>query len=79
MCFFVVTGGMVTVIIVFYHDNIGLHGNYRSFTAVKKTRGDPRVKPCKKYRVLPWGLSTTVSCTRMADYHPKNAVHYRGG
>ena len=33
--------------------------------------------PSKKYRALPWGLSTTVACTRVADYHPKNAVHYR--
>ena len=22
-----------------------------------------------------WGLSTTVACTRVTDYHPKNAVH----
>ena len=27
--------------------------------------------PSKKYRALPWGLSTTVPCTRVADYHPK--------
>ena len=27
--------------------------------------------PSKKYRVLPWGLSTTVACTRVADYHKK--------
>ena len=43
MCFFAVTGGMVTVV-VFYHGH-GLHGNYRSFTAVKIARGNPRGKP----------------------------------
>ena len=32
--------------------------------------------PPKKYRALPWGLSTTVACTRMADYHPNNIAHY---
>ena len=35
--------------------------------------------PSKKYRALPWGLSTTVACTRVADYHPKNAVHFTVG
>ena len=34
--------------------------------------------PSKKYRALPWGLIATVTCTRVADYHPKNTVHYRG-
>ena len=34
--------------------------------------------PSKKYRALPWGLSTTVAYTRVVDYNPKNAVHYRG-
>ena len=35
--------------------------------------------PSKKYHALPWGMSTTVvACTRVADYHPKYAVHYRG-
>ena len=43
MCFFEVMGGTVTVF-VFCHGN-GLHGNYRSFTAVKKTRGNPQGKP----------------------------------
>ena len=33
----------------------------------------------EEYRALPWVLSTTVACTRVVDYHPKNAVHYRGG
>ena len=34
--------------------------------------------PSKKYRALPWGLSTR--CTRsVADYRPINTVHYRGG
>ena len=32
--------------------------------------------PPKKHRALPWGLSTTVACTRVVDYHPKNTVHY---
>ena len=27
--------------------------------------------PSKKHRALPWGLSTTVACTRVVDYHPK--------
>ena len=28
--------------------------------------------PSKQYRALPWGLSTTVACTRVvANYHPK--------
>ena len=43
MCFFGVTGGTIAAI-VFYHGN-GLHGNYRSFTAVKIPRGNPRGKP----------------------------------
>ena len=42
MCFFAVTGDTITVI-VFYHGN-GLHGNYRSFTAVKILQGNPRGK-----------------------------------
>ena len=46
-------------------------------TAVKCIRQSGRL-PSKKYRALPWGLSTTVTCTRVADYHSKNAVHYRG-
>ena len=34
--------------------------------------------PSKKYRALSWRLSTAVACTRVADYHPKNAVHHCG-
>ena len=33
-------------VIVFDHGN-GVHGNYRSFTAVKIPRGNPRGKPLK--------------------------------
>ena len=45
MCFFAVAGGTITVI-VFYHGN-GLHGNYRSFTAVKNTAGKSPRKALK--------------------------------
>ena len=42
-----VTGGTITVL-VFYHGK-GLHGNYyRSITAVRIPRGNPRGKPCEK-------------------------------
>ena len=34
--------------------------------------------PPKKHRALPWGLSTTVACTRVVNYHPESTVHYRG-
>ena len=43
MCFFAVTAGTITVI-VFYHGNV-LHGNYRSFTAVKIPRGMKKLCP----------------------------------
>ena len=43
--FFAVTGGTITVT-VFYHGN-GLHGNYRSFTAVKIPRETPEESPEK--------------------------------
>ena len=33
----------------------------------------------KIYHTLPWWLNTVVKCTIVADYHPKNTVHYRGG
>ena len=61
MCFFAVTGGTVTVIIVFYHGN-GLHGNYRTFTAVKIPRGNPRGKP--------WKNPSSCDCTEIRAHIP---------
>ena len=57
MCFFAVTGGTVTVI-VFYHGN-GLHGDYRSFTAVKIPRGNLRGKP-SFFQVLFFSVFTVI-------------------
>ena len=37
------------------------------------------IKYRKTYHTLPWWLNTAVKCTRVADYYPKNTVHYRGG
>ena len=43
-------------------------------------RVTPKKVKCRKiYHTLPWWLHTAVKCTRVADYHPKNTVHYRGG
>ena len=33
----------------------------------------------KIYHTIPRSLNTAVKCTRVADYHPKNTVRYRGG
>ena len=48
--------------------------------ATPHARGsNPKINKYKMYHTLPWWLNTAVKYTRVADYHPKNTVHYRGG
>ena len=63
-------GGTETVI-AFYHGN-GLHGNYRSFTAVKIPRENPRGKPCK-FQYKPAYTEKCKPCLLCGIFKPRSS------
>ena len=59
--------------------SLNLSNRNKKTPTVTSKKHASRPATATQYRALPWGLSTTVACTRVADYHPKNTEHYRGG